>query len=386
MSDPTSTTVTDPLSEQPVGQESSLSNWAGPYVESFLEKGWALSETPYDAYTGILSAPISSLQDQAFQGIAGLTVPQGTMDAANKAGAIGDAAMGMSYDPYTFSSNYTPTTFDAGYTPTDFSGQTGRWTDPGVAESYMNPYIMEALNPQLDEIRRQAEITRLNDASRLTQAGAFGGSRQAIMESEGWDNMARLMAEKTGQGYLDAYNTGANIFGQDENRALEAMRLGDQANQFGANIALKAQELGDSSNRFLSEQDLKSQELSEGSRQFGANYGLDALDTSLKAALAQGELSGDQLDQLLSIYNTQLGAGEIERGIIQEGLDADYEQWLREQEDPYKKVQFAKSLIEGLPLEAHQDIYSDSNWLTDFASGSSMGGSILDIIMGMYNQ
>jgi len=58
------------------GKESSLSNWAGPYVTTMLGKGAALANEPYQAYTGPLTAGASNLQQQAFQGVAGLAVPQ----------------------------------------------------------------------------------------------------------------------------------------------------------------------------------------------------------------------------------------------------------------------------------------------------------------------
>ena len=47
----------------------------------------------------------------------------------------------------------------------------------------MNHFIQTALDPQIAEARRQAEIQRVANDGRLTQAGAYGGSRQAIMES-----------------------------------------------------------------------------------------------------------------------------------------------------------------------------------------------------------
>ena len=64
---------TDGMVGETVGTESSLSNWAGDYVTDMLGRGWALADMPYEAYTGPLTAPITSLQDQAFSGIAGLS-------------------------------------------------------------------------------------------------------------------------------------------------------------------------------------------------------------------------------------------------------------------------------------------------------------------------
>jgi hypothetical protein len=109
------------------GYESSLSNWAGPYVTEMLGRGQALANTPYEAYTGPLTAGPSQLQQQAFQGVANLTVPTEQMGA------------------------FTPQSF----------------TQTGTAETYMNPYIRQALQPQLDELRRQTEIARVESSGPL---------------------------------------------------------------------------------------------------------------------------------------------------------------------------------------------------------------------------
>ena len=63
-----------------LGQSSSLSPFAGPYVGDMLGKGAALASMPYEAYMGPLSAGESQLQNQAFSGLANLALPQ----ASNK--------------------------------------------------------------------------------------------------------------------------------------------------------------------------------------------------------------------------------------------------------------------------------------------------------------
>jgi hypothetical protein len=203
MAEDTGTTpikIPDPLAGVQLSTESALSNWAGPYVTDMLGKGQALSETPYQAYMGPLTAGSSNLQNQAFQGIAGLTMPS-TMGA------------------------YTPQSF----------------TSPGTAQQYMNPYLQQSLDPQLAEIRRQAEITRLGDAGRLTKAGAYGGSRQAVMESEGNRNLATQLASTTGQGYNTAYDKAATQFNTEQGLGLNAQNL---TNQYGLSALGKQAELG----------------------------------------------------------------------------------------------------------------------------------------------
>jgi hypothetical protein len=66
----------DPLAGSITGTAESLSSWAGPYVTEMLGRGQALAEMPYQAYQGPLTAGSSQLQQQAYQGLAGLSLPQ----------------------------------------------------------------------------------------------------------------------------------------------------------------------------------------------------------------------------------------------------------------------------------------------------------------------
>ena len=170
---------------------STLSPWVGDYVTNALGQGAALAAAPYQAYTGPLTAGASNLQQQAFAGASDIA--------------------------------------SAGYQPGQFTGGFG----VTQAQQYMNPYLQASLDPQLKELQRQADIQRTMDAGRLTQAGAFGGSRQAIMESEGRRNLLDKQAGLIGSGYKSAYDTGLGQFNK-EREAEEASR------QFGANFGLKS--------------------------------------------------------------------------------------------------------------------------------------------------
>jgi hypothetical protein len=182
----------DPSIGQQTGQESSLSNWAGEYVTDMLGKGQALSNQDYQAYTGPLTAGQSQLQDQAFTGIGGLQVPQ------NMGG------------------NYTRRSFDA-----------------NAQQQYMNPYLQGSLDPQLREARRQAEVSRIADAGRMTKAGAFGGSRQAIMEAEGMRNLMQNQQDIIAQGYNTAFQNAQNQFNTEQDRLINVQ---DKTNQYGKDI------------------------------------------------------------------------------------------------------------------------------------------------------
>jgi hypothetical protein len=136
-----------------------------------LGRGQAVSEMDYEAYTGPLTAGSSGLQDQAFTGVASLD--QGA-DMGVKDFTAADATAGM------------------------------------------NPYLMSSLNPQLDEARRQSEIDRVANAGRMTQAGAFGGSRQALMDSENQRGLQANLANITGKGYATAYDKARDQFNKTQ--------------------------------------------------------------------------------------------------------------------------------------------------------------------------
>jgi hypothetical protein len=172
-----------------LGTESSLSPYAGPYVTEMLGRGQGLASEPYQAYTGPLTAGASDLQTQAFGGIGSLNIPTEQMGA---------------FDTQSFTADQ--------------------------AAKFMNPYLTAALQPQIDEANRQADIRRLADASRLTKAGAYGGSRQAILEAEGNRNRLQNLSAITGKGYSDAYDKAMQQFNVEQNRGLSAA---EQASKYG---------------------------------------------------------------------------------------------------------------------------------------------------------
>jgi hypothetical protein len=176
---------------QDVSRTSTLSPWVGDYVTNALGQGAALAAAPYQAYQGPLTAGASNLQQQAFAGASEMA--------------------------------------EAGYTPGQFTGGFG----VQQAQQYMNPYLQASLDPQLKELQRQSDIARMADAGRLTKAGAFGGSRQAIMESEGRRNLLDKQQDVLGTGYKTAYDLGLGQFNK-EREAEEASR------QYGAGFGLKS--------------------------------------------------------------------------------------------------------------------------------------------------
>jgi hypothetical protein len=215
--------------------------------------------------------------------------------------------------------------------------QTGQFStdtfDSQQAQKYMNPYLESALAPQLEEARRQSEISRLSDASRLTKAGAYGGSRQAIMDAENRRNLGMNMANITGQGYNTAFQNAMSQFNMDQGRMQNTQQATEQSRQFGAaqaadaaqlqaQFGLSAQQAQEMARQFNQGQSmnaaqlqaqfgLSAQQAQEASRQFGAQQSLASASTAgqlgLQAALAnqQAGLSAGQANMNAALQAAQ---------------------------------------------------------------------------------
>jgi len=226
---------------------SNLAPWAGDYITNFLAQGAALAKQPYQAYTGPLTAGASDLQQQGFAGLSDV------------------AAQG-----------FKPTTFTSGT------------FDTSAANKYMNPYVMAALNPQIEEARRQSQITQQQNAAKMTQAGAFGGGRSAILDAETQRSLGANLANITGTGLNTAYDKAMAQFNAEQNRGLDT------------------------------------QKATEESRQYSADYGLKSLSDLMRA-------------------------GQTQRDITAEGIAADKKQFEEQQAYPFNMVEFQRKLVEGLP-------------------------------------
>jgi hypothetical protein len=338
-----------------MGIESNLSNWAGPYVTNMLGQGQALANMPYQAYMGPLTAGQSSLQNTGFGAAKDLTIPSSLTSAAQTAGSVASVAEALpAYDSTTFTNQYTS---PGAYSPTTSS------FDASQATAYMNPYLQTSLQPQLDEARRQSQITQQQNAAKMTQAGAFGGSRQAILDAETQRNLGTNLAGITGQGYNTAYGNAMSQFNADQQRKM-------QEAQFGAQQGMNAAQLG-------AQYGLAGQQATEQSKQYGAGYGLQGLQTGLQAAQTQGAL-GTQINQAgLNNLNAMLSAGAQQRGIESEGIAADKAQFEEARANPYKMIQYQQSLLQGLPLAAQSYQGIEPTALVKAAQGATTVNGLL---------
>lgn len=389
------------------GISEGLTEFAGPYVGEMLGKARALADKPFDAYTGPLTAGASGLQEQAFAGYAGLDPNQQTGIAsfggditAGQQFGFGDAA-GQGYQ-----AGFTPSSYDLSgmqqgtfqnmYTPEAFTG--------AAAQQYMNPYLQAALEPQLREAKRQAEMQRVADAGRLTRAGAFGGSRQAILESEGARNLGTQLADITGRGYSEAFGQAQRQFNTEQQRAM-ANRDAMMA-QFNEQERMRQRIAEVGVDQFNKEEAARRQAEEARRGQFNIEAGRqEALDEARRRQFNEEQrreierqerereqfneqerrrIAAEEADRRfgLSALRDMRSAGQEQRNIEQEGITADYLQFQQEQQYPYKQLEFMQSMLQGLPITATSRAYIEPSSLDQLTSGSGDFLAYLNMLLG----
>jgi hypothetical protein len=261
-----------PAAEQKASTE--LPEWAKPYAKDILAKGQALTDVnqnPYQTYGQERIAGFSPMQQQAMQNAQGMTVAPQTGEATAGATMAGMGGLGVAgqANPYGFQS------------------QVG---------GYMNPYLQMSLAPQLAEANRMYDIGATKQQSAATQAGAFGGSREAIMAAENERNRNTGLNQIIGQGYNQAFGQAQNQYNQNLQNQLAGFGL---TNQAAANL---------------------------------------------------GQLGQNQYGQQMGINQLQNQYGGQQQAQMQRGLDTSYQDFLNQQNYPYKQLGFMSDMIRGLPL------------------------------------
>jgi hypothetical protein len=267
-----------------------------------LGKAQAISEQPYSVYQGPMTAGESGLQSKVFQGLGNLNFPS----------QLGQTfSSGSAYTPPAMAPGaYTPGAIGTGAGMGGGIGSLGGMaggassgtTQPlGMASQYMNPYLQNVLQPQLEELRRQSQINLQPGLAKMTQSGGYGGGRQAIMESEANRNLLQQQNQAIGTGYSNAY---------------------DKAMQ-----------------------------------QFNTEQG-------------QAKTLADLMGQ----------AGTTQRGIEQEGISADYNEFLAQRDYPQKMLQFQQSMLQGLPISTVSTSPASMTGLGSLQSTVGTLGSTYDLL------
>lgn len=97
-----------------------------------------------------------------------------------------------------------------------------------AAQAGMSPYMQSVVGIQQREAQRQADIAGTERSAKAVQAGAFGGSRQAIMDAEAARNLEQQKGDIQAQGLQKAYEDAQQQFNQQEQLGLTAQQSNQQ--------------------------------------------------------------------------------------------------------------------------------------------------------------
>jgi hypothetical protein len=154
-----------------------------------------------------------------------------------------------------------------------YSTIAGEGLSPERIQSFMSPYTQEVIDASMRDLARQRDISLNELGAAASAAGAFGGSRQGVAEAETQRAFAETAAE----------------------------------------TAARLREAG-----------------------FSQAAGLAQADLAQRMAAAQAGMgaAGAGLQQQVAGLGAQMAAGEAERVLGQQGLDALYEQYMLQQQYP----------------------------------------------------
>jgi hypothetical protein len=119
-------------------------------------------------------------------------------------------------------------------------------TQPLNIQSFQNPYNTQVIDQSLSDLDRARQIRLQSDQDRAIGAGAFGGSRSALLEAETNRNFADAAARTSSNLRQSGYNNSLNAAMQDRNfrSGIQSGLLGDQYRNLGLLSGIGTQQQG----------------------------------------------------------------------------------------------------------------------------------------------
>lgn len=271
-------------SKQPQDQtvvQTNLPKYVKPYFERLLQRTEAESKQEYNPYTGQRLAGESgdtlqsrqNIRNIASSGIAGLPAAQGATMAGMQR-----ALQGLGYQSQDF--------------------------DSAAAQKYMPTYMQNVVDVQKQQAIQDFQDQNAARAAQAVQAGAFGGSRQAIAQGMAQNELSRQLADIQAKGQQAAYEQASGQFERDRAARESAERLGLTA---GESLGAQGSQL--------------------------AQLGQLAREGDIQAATLLEQIGKDQMAR------------------EQAGLDMAYEDFVRQRDYPREQLQFMSSILRGVPVQ-----------------------------------
>jgi hypothetical protein len=347
-----------------------------PYAQKLLGKAEALTGSPYQTYKGDRIAQFNPLQKQSFVGAAQLGPSTASLKSATGLEKYAQQAAKTKYKPSKFTNQFNKKQ-DFGYKAQNAQVNkmgpaeqvtTQSFAQPGSADAYMSPYMQSVVDIQKREAQRQSDIQGTQQQSQATQAGAFGGSRDAIMRAERERNLGQQMGDIQAQGSQAAYAQAQQQFNAEQQARLAAQQANQQAGLTvgGQNLsaaqqtALANQGAQNQGGQFNAGQKLQAEglgaqygqaanQLNEQSRQYGAGLGLQGLQAAMQGMSNLSTAGQNIYGQKANSLGIQNAFGGQQQQQVQNVLNQKSQDFANQQNDPYKKLSFMSDIINRAP-------------------------------------
>jgi hypothetical protein len=181
-------------------------------------------------------------------------------------------------------------------------------------------------------------------------------------------NLQQELNRIQAMGSQAAYEQGQRAFEAEQARRLQA---GIATGQQG----LQAQDI---SQRGL----LEAQRMAEQSRQFGGTLGLQGAQAATQAAATLGQLGIGQQQQAIDLAKAQEAFGAMGQAERQKLMDLQYQDFLQQQQYPYKQLGFMSDILRGsanLAATGGKTVYEPPPSVASQLGGLGLAG------LGAYN-
>lgn len=300
---------------------SNVPEYARPYVENMLNSAQKqiynddmTSFRPYKAYSSNVEdyvAGFSPLQQSAQQAAYNLRTPDQYGMGTQMAGMAGLGSLGLGTQAAGAGQQYA---YGA--------------TDPGTTQAYMSPYMQNVVDFQKQSALRDFQVAQPMRQAQAVASGAFGGSRQAIMDAEAQRNL----------------NT--QLQGIQATGTQKAFEDAQRQQQFGAQLGLQ-----------------------------GLQTGLQGFGQMGQSASTLGQLGTAQLGAQQGIIGTQSQMGGQQQQLEQQKINQAIQDYATAQQYPMMQLAQLNAMLRGLPLQqATTQQYQAQPGIAQQALGLGLGG------------
>jgi hypothetical protein len=297
-------------------QNSNIPEYARPYVETMLGSaqqqiynydaaGNATGFRPYVPYgatvdaqgnitntaqqqAGAAVAPFSPLQQQAQFNASQMQMPGGFNTGTGFAALSGIGAANIANQAAGAGQQYNMMA-----------------TNPFAQQAFMSPYMQNVVDFQKQSALRDFQVAQPMRQAEAVAKGAFGGSRQAIVDAEAQRNL----------------NT--QLQGIQATGSQKAFEDAQRQQQFGAQLGLQ-----------------------------GLQTGLQGFGQMGQSASTLGQLGGAQLGAQRDIIGLQSQMGASQQALEQQKVNQAIQNYAMQQQYPMQQLAAMSGLLRGLPLQS----------------------------------